>query len=188
MDQQTPLPRRGTDRVEDAAAWLLGALALLALLAAVLAGARHHATAVEQIGRDVAERSRVEALLLEAVPPGLAGVETGSRPLVTVPARYVDRRGVEHVAPVTVRREVPAGARVPVWVDADGRVAAAPMSAAGALGAALAVGGATAAMSAAALLLAWLAVRRVLDRGNASAWARGWEGGEPGWSRGAVAG
>jgi hypothetical protein len=187
-DRREPLPRRGTDRVEDAAAWLLSALGLLALLSAVLTGARYHSAALERGTGDAASRHVVEAVLLEAVPPGLAGVETGTRPLVTVPARYVDRRGVEHVAPVTVRRELPAGARVPVWVDADGRVAPAPMSATSALATALAVGVCVAAALAVLLLLTWFALRAVLGRINAAAWAREWTRVEPQWTRRAVDG
>jgi hypothetical protein len=187
-DRREPLPRRGTDRVERVAARLLSAMGLLALLAAVLTGARHHSAALEQGTGDAASRHVVEAVLLEAVPPGLAGVETGTRPLVTVPARYVDRRGVEHVAPVTVRQELPAGARVPVSVDAEGRVASPPMSASRALATALAVGVAVAAALAVLLLLAWFALRGVLGRLNAAAWAREWARVEPHWTRRAVDG
>jgi hypothetical protein len=173
-------PRR-TDRIQKATAWLLSALFLLALMGAVRSGVLHHAAALEQGRHDAAALSRVEAVLLAPVPPGTAGVQAGHPPVAAVPARYVDARGVPHVVPVTVRAQLSAGARAPVWVDRDGLVTPAPASGSSALVTAVVIGSTIAMWAGAALAVAWIALRHVLYRVNAAGWAREWERLEPEW-------
>jgi hypothetical protein len=177
-----PSPPRTTDRVADAVAWLLGALALFALLGAVVAGTWAHATGLERGRTEWAQRSEVEAVLLEAVPPGLGGPETGTQSLAAVPARYVDRQGIEHVALVVVRGPEAAGARVPVWVDRHGHLGPTPTGPLRALVTGVVVGMAVVLVSGSALVLGWLATGYVLGQLNAAAWAREWEQLEPRWT------
>jgi hypothetical protein len=173
-------PRR-TDRIQRATAWLLTALFLLALVAAVRSGVLHHAAALEQSRHDAAELSQVEAVLLAPPPMGTAGVQTAHPPVAAVPARYVDARGIPHVVPVTIRAQLSAGTRVPMWVDRDGLVAPGPSSGSSALVAAVVIGSTIAMWAGAALAAAWIALRHVLHRVNAARWARDWERLEPEW-------
>src|SRR5699024_3246603 len=64
------LPRRRTDHVEDAAAWLVAAIALFVLLLAIWGGAAVHADALDHSRLQYAQRTQVEAVLLDDPPPG----------------------------------------------------------------------------------------------------------------------
>ena len=91
------LPRRSTDRVEDAAAWVLTAAALFVLLGAVLGGVGVYGGAVDRVRTAAQERTSVAAVLVDA--PVLNGAP-GS--LTSRSARYVDAVGGEHEIVVTV--------------------------------------------------------------------------------------
>jgi hypothetical protein len=83
---------------------------------------------------------------------------------------------------VTASGWLPPGSVVPVWVDRDGNVVAAPPSGMDALvlGAALGLGVVIA--GAVILFGVWVAVRLELDRRNAAGWAEEWARVEPQWS------
>ena len=64
------LPRRRTDHMEDAAAWLLATIALFVLLLAIWGAAGVHADALDQSRLEHGQRTQVEAVLLNDPPPG----------------------------------------------------------------------------------------------------------------------
>jgi hypothetical protein len=178
------LPRRRTDRLADAVAWLLTTLGLLTTVLALLTGARLYDEGMHRVGVDTAERTQVEAALLEpAGGSSVARLGRAARPLSAfVPARYTSPDGVEHVADVQVRGPRVAGARVPIWVDRSGTVTTPPTRRIDAIRGAAA--GAVWVMVAAAVALgaAWAVVRAAVGRANAAHWEREWTQVEPRWS------
>ena len=165
--------RRITDRVEDAAAWLLMALALITVLGAVAIGGAGYSGALERVRAETAERTTVRAVLAE--PATTFGPQQ-------VRATWTGPDGVAVTGQVPVRDQRPAGAEMRIWLDAGGRVASAPMD----HGAAVVVGwirGVLAALCGWSLLaLAWTGVRRAVAARNAAVWQRDWERIEPLWS------
>ena len=117
------LRRRCTDRLEDAAAWVLTALGMFVLLLSVLVGVRTGAEAAEQGRVSEHERVRVEAeVLFEAAVPD----QDPDADLDWVSVRYTDGAGRVHEAEVPATGPPSAGTTVPMWVDRAGRPAAAP--------------------------------------------------------------
>jgi hypothetical protein len=159
--------------VEDAAAWLLMALALITVLGAVAVGGSGYSGALERVRAEAAERTMVPAVLGE--PATTIGPQQ-------VRATWTGPDGVVVTGQVPVRDRHPAGAEVRIWLDARGHVTSAPMD----QGAAVAVGwirGVLAALCGWSLLaLAWVGVRRAISARNAAAWERGWARVEPSWS------
>ena len=176
------LPRRTTDRVEDAVAWLLSALGPFALLAAVIVGVSVDGTGVERGRVESAERNLVDAVLLEPVPTAFGGPVTGVQPVLATSARYVDLQGTAHEVIISVPGPRAAGVTVPVWVDRNGSVVPPP---AGSLAfvTGVMVGAAVAALACVLLTLGWLVLLDTsLGRVNAAAWNRQCKGFEPQWS------
>jgi hypothetical protein len=170
------LPRRVTDRVEDAAAWALTAAALLVLLWAVLGGVGVYTGAAEQARADAQERVPVDAVLVGDPVYGAPGS------LALRSAHYVDPAG-DHEIAVTVVGRPPAGSTVRAWADQAGRLVAPPLSGAGAvvLGASAAVG--IILLGGLVLGATWRGLRWWLDLRNAAEWDREWARVEPEWSR-----
>jgi hypothetical protein len=169
--RRRPVRGRATDRVEDAAAWLLTALALITVLGAVAVGGAGWSEAMDRVRVEAAERTTVGAVLAE--PATAAG---------QVRATWIGRDGAVVTGQVPVRDQQPAGAEVRVWLDGRGHVTSAPMEP----GAAVVVGWVRGVLAAlcgwSLLLLAWVGVRRVVAARNAAAWAREWRLVEPSWS------
>ena len=97
------LPRRRTDRLEDAAAWMLTAAALFVLLAGVLGGVAVRRDAVDSGKVAQQERTPVGAVLVgDGTVPDGPGLES------LRPARYLDAGGQERDVLVTVVGQPPA--------------------------------------------------------------------------------
>jgi hypothetical protein len=173
------LRRRCTDRLEDAAAWMLTALGMFVLLLSVLVGVRTGGEAAEQRRATEHERVRVEAEVLhEAAVPD----QDSDADLDWVSVRYTDGAGRVHDAEVPATGPPSAGTTVPMWVDRAGRPAAAPPGALEAVVLGAVVGLGIAAAGGLLLIVAWMALRHAIDARNATAWAREWETVEPEWS------
>ena len=173
------LRRRCTDRLEDAAAWVLTALGMFVLLLSVLVGVRTGAEAAEQRRATEHERVRVEAEVLhEAAVPD----QDSDADLDWVSVRYTDGAGRVHEAEVPATGPPSAGTTVPMWVDRAGRPAAAPPGALEAVVLGVVVGLGIAAAGGLLLIVAWMGLRHAVDARNATAWAREWETVEPEWS------
>ena len=86
--------RRTTDRAEDAIAWLLCTLGLVAVLIAVLAGHQLYNYGLEQARYEAASRSPIRATLLEDA--AWASVTTDGAPTtVTALANWSGPDGVD---------------------------------------------------------------------------------------------
>ncbi|HEX5406983.1 MAG TPA: hypothetical protein VFX16_32305 [Pseudonocardiaceae bacterium] len=114
--------RRPVDRVELAARFVAVVLIVCTVPFALAAG-----SAVRQHDVGAAGTRQVTVVTLGAVPPQLA---YGNGP-TTVPirARWRTQDGTVRTGLVQVLPPEPAGARLQVWVDADGNAAQPPMSA-----------------------------------------------------------
>jgi hypothetical protein len=170
------LPRRATDRVEDAAAWALTAAALFVLLGAVLGGVGLYGGAVDRAHQAAQERTPVAAVLVDA--PALHEAP-GSLTLRS--AHYVDAAGIEHDIVVEAAEWSPAGATVRAWVDREDRVVDAPLTSLDAVMLSVSAAVGIAIVGGLVLGLAWLGLRRWLDCRNAADWGREWARVEPEW-------
>jgi hypothetical protein len=124
--------RRATDRIADAVAWLLTALALLAVVPALALGARLYTEGMHRASLETAEYTQVEAVLVEPAPIGLQVGETGRtvRAIgVPVPALYTASDGVGRRRAARRRarcRTVACRSPGAVWLDRAGDVTTAP--------------------------------------------------------------
>jgi hypothetical protein len=175
------LPRRGTDRLEDLAVWLmlLGGLMIAVLGLVVGVGVRN--TAVAHAGREAAERVAVQATALQDAP--LTTAAPGSlSPRVLADVSWTTGGGAAR----TARALVPAGARtgevVTVWLDRTGKPVDAPDDASGAVVAALTAGVVVLSLGGIVLTVAWLGVRHWIGVLNARGWEREWARVGPEWT------
>jgi hypothetical protein len=168
--RETRLPRRTTDRFEDAVAWLLAAIALLGLGAALAAGLSEFATGMERGRAEAATRTPATATLV-ADAPRAAESPTGI-PQVRTPATvtWTAPDGTRGVGTVIVSVGAREGATIPIWLTADGALAGAPTTAAAATGAGLVTGLAVLTLDACVVATAWWATRRATLAVNARAW------------------
>ena len=173
-------PRRRTDLVEDAAAWLLAAVALFILLVAVWGGAGVYADALDQSRLEHEQRTQVEAMLLDDAPSGYR--ETDSEDVPWRSVRFAGTSGSEHLANVPVAGRQPAGGTVRLWTDRNDRVMPAPLTKTDAMVISATAGIGITALGAAVLTSTWFGLRRLLDVRNGVAWDREWAQIEPVWS------
>jgi hypothetical protein len=178
------MPRRATDRVEDAVAWMLVAAGLLlVVLIGSVAGAVY-SDGLDRVAAEHADRHQVPAELLTAAEqPGRSLGRIGrveSRPASWVGPQGQPRTGQVPVPPTAARD---AEGRVLIWVDDAGRATRPPVTPAQTGQAAVLVAIAMAAAGTVALGGIWLAVRALVDRLNAARWEREWARVGPRWSR-----
>jgi uncharacterized membrane protein YedE/YeeE len=176
-----PLPRRVTDRVEDAVAWVVMAAGLLLVMAAAVTGIAVHGGESARADLESRSRSQVRAVLVEEA--WLRAGDLGERLPIRALARWSGPDGREHTGTVDVGGVARAGTEVAVWVDAAGVAVSRPVRPVNAV-----VGGITAGfgvLCAGGTLLGamWFAVRGLTGRSNARRWGREWEQAEPGWRR-----
>jgi hypothetical protein len=180
-----PLPRRMTDRVADAVAWILASLAVLTAVIAATTAVRLYGDGMRHARLDAAGRTSVQAVLIEPTTsrtPLVRISRAAPRTVVSVPVRYTSPDQVDHVAVVRVRGSLAAGSRVRVWVDRSGAIVAAPAGPGGAIRSA--AGGALGVLAPAAAVLGVVgaAVRIALARATAARWEKEWAQWEPRWS------
>jgi hypothetical protein len=174
------LPRRRTDRAEDAAAWLVATIALFVLLLAIWGGAVVRADALDQSRLEYAQRTQVDALLLDDPPQG--NREADSDGLGWRSVRFTGTSGSEHVANLPVAGRRPAGDTVRLWVDRNDRVVPAPLTRTDAAVLGVTAGIGITGLGAAVLASLWCGLRRLLDVRNSMAWDEDWAEVEPVWS------
>jgi hypothetical protein len=174
------LPRRCTDRVEDFSAWVLTVLALFVLILSVLAGLRTEADVAMRVRADERERAQVDAVVLHVA--AAPDYESDATPEDWVSVQYTDHAGQVHEADVEVTGPSRAGTAMQLWVDRAGRLAPPPLRPLDAVVSGAAVGLGAAVGGWLLLVVAWMAVRRVVDARNGVMWAREWETVEPEWS------
>jgi hypothetical protein len=174
------LPRRGTDRIEDAAAWLLTIAALLGLMVAGYVALGIHAATLEQGRIAQGERAHVEAVLLDDAPVQYREADFDGVAQRSV--RFTDPAGLDRTAAIPLPGRPPAGDVVGLWVDRAGRVVSAPFTSLDAVVLGGLAGLAAAVVGAAVLAATWMVLRRVLDARNCAAWGREWASVGPLWS------
>ncbi len=177
-----PLPRRMTDRVEDAAAWVLSAAMLLVAMAAVVVGLSVHGGEAARARAESTDRVPATAVLTADAP--ISADYSAGNIRVPVPAAWTDPAGRRHTGWVDAPAGTAAGTERPVWLDRSGDVVPAPTSGTQVVFAAVAT--AVLVLTGGGLLLGstWLAVRRLTAARNAAEWAREWARVEPEWRRG----
>lgn len=176
------MPRRPTDRVEDAAAWLLTSAAFLVAIAAVLMGTSEAARGDERVRAEARDRVPLRVVLLEAALPAPAPDGYSLPQPVDVAARWTLPDGSERLAPVTTSVRAPAGSELTRWVDRLGRPVAAPRQVSSVLLDAVLRAVVVALCGGLAIVTTWRGVRRFTAARNAIRWERDWRRIEPRWS------
>jgi len=110
MATRTKLDRRTTDRIEDAAAWILIAVGLLTVLLSYGIGAKIHNQVLERGRVESAERTPAVARLLSAST--MTSTPDSSSITVMLPATWQDRSGSPQTGVVVAPRGLPAGSTV----------------------------------------------------------------------------
>ncbi|MGY1592483.1 hypothetical protein ACI789_12145 [Geodermatophilus sp. SYSU D00965] len=174
--------KRGSDRVQVAGRLVVVLSLLVAPPLAVAATAATTRQLEALAAEEAAERSHVDAVLLEDAPAE-AGAGHGDEERVTVPARAVwpvpggaERQGIVLVHPGTA-----AGTTVPVWVHRDGHITRAPLDRNRIDGSALTTG---VGLFLGIPLVTWVLYALLcaaLDAQRDRRWARGWAAVEPEW-------
>lgn len=170
------MPRRPTDRVEDALAWLLCLVLMVAAVVAVFVGVHAHADVLEMARAQAAERTQVTGTLTRDTPRARDGDAT-----TNAPVRWTGKDGVERVDNAEVRTGLAQGDAVHIWVDRSYHVVPPPAGPADALVAGVLGGGMLLAAVAAALAMIWRGTRWLTMARNCAHWEREWARIEPTW-------
>ena len=180
VPQADPLPRRSTDRLAEAATWLLVAAALLTVVLAVAVGVGVHSGVLEKASQETAERTSVQATALRDAPyhavPGPVVVLTYGEVSWTTPDGRT-RTGTVIVPPLTK-----AGQQVPIWLDAAGDPLDWPADGCTALIVGLTSAFVVALVGGSVLSTAWAGVRHGIGVLNDRQWEREWSRVGPEWT------
>jgi hypothetical protein len=175
------LPRRRTDRVEDAVAVVLCGVGVVVLVVAALLGVMAHGSVAARAASEGAERSVVSATVTQipGAPPVTDDLSPGSRRVL---AAWTAPDGTARSGLVSAPISAEPGAVVPLWTDRAGTPARAPVSehAAGLVSGV--VGVLSGLLGCLLLYGVWRLVRLATGRRNAEDWERGWAEVEPTWS------
>jgi len=185
--QQSPphgrrLPRRGTDWVEDTAAWVLATAALVCAVLSMFVGVRVYGTLLDRAHQEAVTRTPVQAVLLQDASPIAGAVDQGIGPVAQVPVRWVDTDGAVRVSQASVDGAPHAGDTVTVWVDRAHHLVPQPTNIDDATAAGYVSAGIVLFMTLAMLAVVWCGVRQVALTRNCARWAREWAVVEPLWS------
>jgi len=173
--------RRPSDHLEK---WLLTGLVALfvigAPLAALVAGRLADASALRQ---QHAQRTwhEVTATVLQD-----ASTEVGPYygwGMTVVPVRWMTPAGAQRTGTVATELSVQAGSRLPLWVNAAGRLTDAPLTHAQVVQRTAVAAVTAPAVLALVLVLAGAGGRLLLDRRRLAGWERAWYAVGPRWTR-----
>lgn len=176
----TEMPRRRTDLVEDAVTWMLLSASLLLLVAAMVTGVIAHGRVAERALAEAQERTRVTATVLETSP--LVPSDSGYQPRVPVEATWVGLDGEQRTGRVPVTGGTPAGSEVAVWLDRDGTVVEPPPTGFEVVAAGVLTGVGVLLLGGSVLVLIWVRVKRAINAANARRWDREWDDIGPKWT------
>jgi hypothetical protein len=182
------IPRRGTDWLEDAAAWVLISLGLIGAALSIIAGMQVHGNLLERAQLESSARTPVRAVLLQDAPVIPSADDQENGPMVQVPVRWVDTDGTERVDEATVSGLPRAGDTVRLWADRDHHLVPPPTTADDAAAAGVVAAGISLFLSVALLLVLWCGVRHYAFTRNRARWEREWAEVEPRWSGRALGG
>jgi hypothetical protein len=116
------LPRRRSDRLADLTAWVVCALALVALGAALLVGLGIHGGLSARAAAEARDRNPLTVVVAEDVP---VVPESGSR--IPADVRWTGPDGVERTGRTEVSAPKHVGDEVDAWMTDDGRLVRAPL-------------------------------------------------------------
>jgi hypothetical protein len=171
------LPRRRSDRLADLAAWVVCALALVALGSALLVGLGIHRDLSARAAAEARDRTPVAVVVAEDVP---VVPESGSR--IPADVRWTGPDGVEHTGRTEVAAPKQAGDEVEAWLTDDGRLVRAPLGGQEVAFVTVMSGGAVLLLCGVAVAglgrLAFAGVARL----RAGEWEREWAEVEPRWT------
>ncbi|GAA4682144.1 hypothetical protein GCM10023215_15070 [Pseudonocardia yuanmonensis] len=170
-------PRRRSDRLADLAAWVVCALAIVALGAALVVGLDIHGDLSARAAAEARERTPVTAVLAEDVP---VVPEAGSR--IPADVRWIGPDGLERTGRTEVTAPKQVGDEVEAWATDDGQLVRAPLAGSEVTFVAV-TSGATLLLLAGLTLaglgrLAFAGVARL----RAAEWEREWAEVEPRWT------
>jgi hypothetical protein len=171
--------RRASDRAE---AWIRAGLLVVFLTAGPLAALAAGQWTAHAVAAGTGSRPHaVQAVLLQpaTAPAASSAAARGAR--VLVPARWPGAGGSAQTGEVPAPAGAPAGAVVPVWLNASGRVTGAPPPG-GSTGAPVLVAVMTLTVMALALLIALRLIQRLLDWRRLAAWEVAWRTTGPRWT------
>ncbi|WP_214404360.1 Rv1733c family protein [Pseudonocardia lacus] len=175
------LPRRGTDRLEDAAAWLLMIAGLLLVVLAVTAALGVGASATARARAETAERVEVPATVLRDAPE-VAVLPGAGLPRVLTDVTWTEPDGTSRTGAALAPALTRAGQPVTVWLDRSGQPVDEPFDEASAGIAAVAVCVFVLMAGAVVLTTAWIGVRHGIAVLNGRGWEREWERVGPEWT------
>jgi hypothetical protein len=175
------LPRRGTDRLEDAAAWLVVAAGLLVVLLAGSIGLGVHAAATERVRLTEARLTEVIATALQDAPTGAAAPDTVAPP-VLVEASWTGPDGVTRTGAALMPALTKTGQQVRIWVDREGAPVDEPTGPIGPAVAALTSALVVLLVGGLVLTTAWVGVRCGIGALNDRRWEREWARVGPEWT------
>ncbi|QFZ19673.1 Rv1733c family protein [Saccharothrix syringae] len=180
---RNPLARVG-DRLEGVAAVASLLVTLLGLPVAAALGSESYVRQAALSEQQLGARHQTGAVLPADSPVSAGAAGAGSAVATAgVPAEWQVPGGGARRGEVTASRDLRAGTVVRVWVDDDGAVVPAPLTAEGAVVGAVALAlGAWIALGGAAALF-YVLVRSVHHRLQLRRWDAGWEAVEPLWRR-----
>jgi hypothetical protein len=173
--------RRGTDRVEDALAWLLTALGMIVLIGAVTIGVGVYTQSMDRSRAHPADRLQATAVLLVDASDRVAD-QGSAAPFARVPARWTDSVGRQHEDEVLARSHSRAGDQVSIWLDRDGDLASPPGSPLSAALDGLVIGIVMLGLGCILIAAVWIGLRRIIFQHNIRAWEREWARVGPGWT------
>jgi hypothetical protein len=175
------LPRRGTDRLEDFAAWLLVSVGLLLVVLAVTVGLGLSGSAMARVRAEAADRVSVPATASQDVPIVVTAPGT-TLPRLLAEVTWTDADGVPGTGPALVPAGTRAGQPVTIWLDRAGRPVAEPLDESAAVVAAIAGGAVVLLAGAVVLGFCWVGARSGIAVLNARGWDREWAQVEPQWT------
>ncbi|MCE3555327.1 hypothetical protein LWC33_28230 [Pseudonocardia sp. RS11V-5] len=171
------LPRRRSDRLADLVAWLVCALALVALGVGLVVGLSIHGNLAARAAAEARDRTPLTVSVAEEVP---VVPDSGNR--IPADVRWTGPDGVVHTGRTEVAAPKRAGDEVPAWVTVDGRLVRAPLGPDEVVFVTITSAGTL-------LLLCGLAVAGLgrlafagVARLRAAEWAREWAEVEPRWT------
>jgi len=173
--------RRGTDRIEDAAAWLLTVAGMVVLIVSGVLGVGAYSQGMERVRADQAERTPATAVVLTDAKDRI--VEPGSAaPFMRIPARWTDAAGAQHEGEVLARADSRAGTQVQIWLDGEGELARPPLTELGAVLNGLVLAGVVLSVGGCVIVALWKGLRRMTGAHNMRAWEREWDRVGPEWT------
>lgn len=172
--------KRRSDIVEG---WVIVSVWALAVSGGAVTGAVAAHAVADTVEAQQASRHTVPAVLT-ADAPALSTTETGAYgDQVRAPVRWMAQDGASRTGMAQVKAGTDSGTQVRVWVDRNGTLAPAPLSAEEAVVQAGLAGGLAALGAGGAVILGGWAVRAELERRRIREWEREWEQIGPTWRR-----